>query len=71
MPKLLIVDDETDIREFAKHFFQKRGIDVSTASGGKEALDLIGLMSFDLILLDVRMGDMFGELTDIRFVIDN
>ena len=60
MPKLLIVDDEADIREFAKHFFQKRGIDVSTASGGKEALDLIGLMSFDLILLDVRMGDMTG-----------
>jgi DNA-binding response OmpR family regulator len=60
MPKLLIVDDETDIREFAKHFFQKRGIDVVTASGGQEALDLISLSNPDLTLLDVRMGDMTG-----------
>jgi DNA-binding response OmpR family regulator len=60
MPKLLIVDDESDIREFAKHFFQKRGIDVSTASGGQEALDLIALICPDLVLLDVRMGDMTG-----------
>lgn len=60
MPKLLIVDDEADIRDFAKHFFQKRDIDVSTASGGKEAVDLIGLIAPDLVLLDVRMGDMTG-----------
>jgi len=60
MPKLLIVDDETDIREFAKHFFQKRGIAAITASGGQEALDLISLDNPDLILLDVRMGDMTG-----------
>ena len=33
MPKLLIVDDEADVREFAKRFFTKRSIDVTTASG--------------------------------------
>ena len=41
MPKLLIVDDEIDIREFAKSFFKKRNIDVFTASGGQEALEII------------------------------
>ena len=60
MPKLLIVDDEEDIREFARHFFQKRSIEVLTASGGKEALDSIALNTPNSVLLDVRMGDMTG-----------
>lgn len=60
MSKLLIVDDEEDIREFAKHFFQKRGIEVTAASGGKEALSILEKSSPDLMLLDVRMGDMTG-----------
>ena len=60
MPKLLIVDDEVDIREFAKNFFKKRSIDVLTASGGKEALNLIGQERPDLVLLDVRMEEMNG-----------
>ncbi len=54
MPKLLIVDDEIDITEFAKSFFTKRGIDVFTASGGAEALKIIDRDQPDLVLLDVR-----------------
>ena len=60
MPKLLIVDDEMDVREFAKSFFQKREIDVTTASGGKEALGVIEKENPDLVLLDVRMEEMSG-----------
>ncbi len=60
MPKLLIVDDEMDVREFARNFFRKRGIDVSIASGGSEALDIIEKDKPDLMLLDVRMGGMSG-----------
>lgn len=60
MTKLLIVDDEIDIREFAKSFFKKRGIDVFTASGGRQALDLIEKESPNLVLLDVRMEEMTG-----------
>jgi len=60
MSKLLIVDDETDIREFAKSFFKKRGIDVFTASGGVEALDIIAKEKPDLALFDVRMEEMTG-----------
>ena len=60
MPKLLIVDDEVDVREFAANFFKKRDIDVSSASGGKEALDIIDKEKPDLVLLDIRMGDMTG-----------
>ena len=60
MSKLLIVDDEMDIREFAKNFFKKRGIAVFTASGGGEALEFIRDEAPDLILLDVRMEEMTG-----------
>ena len=60
MAKLLIVDDESDIREFARNFFKKRKIDVFVASGGRQALDLIAKEVPDLILLDVRMEEMTG-----------
>ena len=60
MPKLLIVDDESDIREFAKSFFKKRGIEVFTASGGRQALEIIGKENPDLVLLDVRMEELTG-----------
>ena len=58
--KLLIVDDEIDIREFAKNFFKKRGIEVFTASGGKEALEIIEREKPDLTLLDIQMETMTG-----------
>lgn len=60
MSKLLIVDDEIDIREFAKSFFKKRGIDVFTASGGVDAFEIIQNEQPDLVLLDVRMEEMTG-----------
>lgn len=60
MPKLLIVDDEIDIREFAKNFFKKRGIDVFTASGGRQAIEIIQHECPLLVLLDVRMEEMSG-----------
>ena len=60
MPKLLIVDDEADVREFAKRFFTKRNIEVLTASGGAEALEIIAEKKPDLVLLDVRMDEMTG-----------
>ncbi len=60
MPKLLIVDDESDIREFAKSFFKKRGIEVFTASGGRQALEIIAKENPNLVLLDVRMEEMTG-----------
>jgi len=60
MPRLLIVDDEADIREFARNFFRKREIEVFVASGGRQALDLITKEDPKLVLLDVRMEEMTG-----------
>lgn len=60
MAKLLIVDDEIDIREFAKSFFVKRNIEVFTASGGTEAFEIIDHHQPDLVLLDVQMEGISG-----------
>lgn len=60
MPKLLIVDDEQDVREFARNFFIRRKVDTAIASGGAEALDLIKKEKPILVLLDIRMEDMNG-----------
>ena len=60
MSKLLIVDDETDVREFAKNFFKRRKIDVLTAQSGEEALQLVEKEKPNLVLLDVRMGGKDG-----------
>lgn len=60
MSKILIVDDEEDIREFAKSFFTKRDIKVITASGGVEALGIVDQENPDLVLLDVRMEQITG-----------
>ena len=60
MSKLLIVDDEIDVMEFAKNFFKKRNIDVQTASNGIEALEIINHEKPDLVLLDIIMDEMNG-----------
>ena len=59
-PKLLIVDDEDDLREgLAKHF-EKNGLRVVTAASGAEALLEADKDRFDVALLDVHMPDMTG-----------
>ena len=60
MPKFWIVGDKENVREFANSFFPKRSIDVTTAAGGREALEIIGRERPDLVLLDVRMEEMTG-----------
>ena len=68
MPKLLIVDDEEDVREFAANFFRKRKLDVRTAGSGEEALEILKTDKPDMVLLDIRMGGMSGiqVLADIK-----
>lgn len=63
MAKLLIVDDEEDVREFAANFFRKRKIDVITAARGEEAVAIIDTQNPDLILLDIKMDGIDGVET--------
>ncbi len=63
MPRLLIVDDEQDVREFAANFFRKRKIEVVTAASGEEALGIVEKQKADLILLDITMAGIDGMET--------
>lgn len=63
MARLLIVDDEEDVREFAANFFRKRKIEVDTAASGEEALEKFNQNKPDLVLLDIKMGGMDGVQT--------
>jgi len=60
MKKLLVVDDELDVCDFVKSFFEERGFKVYTALGGREALRMLKKESPDMVLLDIRMKDMDG-----------
>lgn len=57
--KLLVVDDERDIRRLLGDFFELQGYQVYTAASGKEALEKLAVQP-DLILLDINMPDMDG-----------
>ncbi|MCX5697845.1 MAG: response regulator [Candidatus Omnitrophica bacterium] len=58
--KLLIVDDEADVCEFAANFFRKRKIEVSTVLSGEEALQAVDKEKPHLILLDIKMSGIDG-----------
>jgi CheY-like chemotaxis protein len=57
---ILVVDDEQHFLELLIRILGKRGFKVHTASSGPEALNLLEQKSFDLALLDIRMGPMSG-----------
>lgn len=63
MRKILVVDDESDICDFVKNFFQERGYTVLTALNGEDAIELARKEKPELILLDVKMKGMDGIAT--------
>lgn len=63
MHKILVVDDERDICDFVKNFFQERGYNVLTAMNGEQALNIAKKERPELILLDIKMKGMDGIAT--------
>ena len=57
--KILIVDDEADIREILQFNLENAGFTVDCASSAEEALEMLN-PEYGLILLDVMMGGMSG-----------
>jgi len=58
--KLLIVEDETNMREFLKDFFERQNYEVYTACNGEEALKLIRNPRPHLVFLDIGLPGMSG-----------
>jgi len=66
--KILIVDDDKNIRNLLVDFFTPRGHVVRASSNGSEALEVIGKDAVDLVISDIRMPVMDGAtlLREIR-----
>ncbi|MGC9467925.1 MAG: response regulator transcription factor [Anaerolineae bacterium] len=60
MAKILIAEDERDIRELIAFTLQFSGFEVTTVSNGAEAVEMAPRLKPDLILMDVRMPRMTG-----------
>jgi DNA-binding response OmpR family regulator len=58
--RVLIVEDEPDIRELVVHHLKRDGYLVSAASSGEEALRQVQAAAPDLVLLDLMMPEMDG-----------
>ena len=58
--KILVIDDEEDIRNTIKTVLEKQGYLVKCAENGRKGLGLMGEEKFDLVILDVMMPEMSG-----------
>ncbi|MCP3968612.1 MAG: sigma-54-dependent Fis family transcriptional regulator [Lentisphaerae bacterium] len=60
MAKILVVDDESSIIEVLSSLLTRNGYDISSASNGTIALNLLKDNAFDLLITDMRMPGMNG-----------
>jgi two-component system response regulator PilR (NtrC family) len=58
--RVLIVDDESSLRDMLRIVLKRDGYDVLTADGGRAALDILQRERVDLLLSDIRMADVSG-----------
>jgi DNA-binding NtrC family response regulator len=58
--RILVVDDETIVRESLGAWLKEDGHDVSVAESARQALRLVAADTFDLALIDIKMPNMDG-----------
>jgi two-component system response regulator PilR (NtrC family) len=59
-PRILVVDDEADLRELLEITLLKMGLDVDSAATVREARTLLGQKPYALVLTDMRLPDGLG-----------
>lgn len=72
MPKLLVVDDESKIREVIKTYAEFEGYEVVEAADGMEAIEKCKQEKFDVIVMDIMMPrlDGFSSYKEIKKIDD-
>jgi DNA-binding response OmpR family regulator len=60
MARVLVIDDDPDIRRLIVFTLSDEGFDVEEAPDGNAALDMLGHQHTDIILLDMKMPGMDG-----------
>jgi len=59
-PRILIVEDDENIRKTMKNILQQKGYETDTAKSGKEAEQKARTNFYNLALLDIKLPDMEG-----------
>ena len=59
-PHILVVDDELSMRELLEVLLTKEGYKISCAEDGSKAISMIEKTGFDLLLCDIKLGDITG-----------
>jgi CheY-like chemotaxis protein len=59
--RVLVVEDDPNHRKLARQVLEDNGHDVISADDGEEALALLSLQDFDVVVLDMRMPGMDGR----------
>jgi len=59
-PHILVVDDELGMREFLELMLTQEGYGVTLSDCGKDAVKKIKKTDYDLVLTDIRLGDLTG-----------
>ncbi|MDD5505775.1 MAG: response regulator [Candidatus Omnitrophica bacterium] len=58
--KVLVVDDETPVRDLLNDLLRREGCNVSICGTGEEALELFKKDTFDVVLLDIKLPGISG-----------
>jgi DNA-binding NtrC family response regulator len=59
--RILVVDDDSAIRRLLATVLRREHYEVDTADGGRQALAMIELVQYDVVLLDLMMPDLSGR----------
>ena len=59
-PHILVVDDELSMRELLEVLLAKEGYKATCVKNGRDAISMIKKTVFDLLLCDIRLGDITG-----------
>jgi two-component system response regulator PilR (NtrC family) len=59
-PRILVVEDDLGMREILELMLQRMGYRVELAANGRQALAILTSQRFDLVLSDIRLGDLTG-----------
>ncbi|MGD9139562.1 MAG: response regulator, partial [Desulfobacterales bacterium] len=57
---ILVVDDEISMRELLEYMLNKEGYQVTCAEDGRKAIRLLEKNQYDLLLCDIKLGDISG-----------
>ncbi|MDA8089007.1 MAG: response regulator [Nitrospiraceae bacterium] len=59
-PSILAIDDEEIVRMSCERILRPAGFDIDTSADGPNALEMIGVKKYDLVLTDLKMPTMDG-----------